>query len=253
MLWARLKKNRKRRKKVEVCCSRKSGAVLKKRMCGEGVASCRPRGSIFEDCVKWLGFGLACRWRISRLAAYSKLPTRLLLLVAGIGGVALSRCMSTSWLCLVALRTSIAASMLDLRVMDVGTLQQAVKAIEGFGVCFLLERVLEFSRHLFGFINQRRLSVNRRMGHAQVDGSPRAIVTGNLFLFETYHVHYWRQVSRLALLWSVGRSSACCNGIISWWISREQLGDGVELDFMLKGVKAKGSGKNEGIKIAKAT
>lgn len=220
------KKSRRVRKKVRLVYLKKMDEFEKSG--GEGDAPIRPQGHL-EDCPVCKGSGLiiAEHFPVANTEDYPHVA----IIGGGIGGVALA---------VACLHRGIPFTLyerdngFDARSQGYGlTLQQASKAIEGFGV-FSLEKGVISTRHL---VHTPEGKVVAEWGmrkwmesseHATLADSPKRT-----------NVHIARQSLRLALLEQLGGEDTVKWGYQLVDFKQHEVGQGVELSFIVDGKTAK--------------
>jgi len=210
------KRSRRIRKKVRLLYQQQLGEFEQSN--GEGHAPVRPKGHL-ELCLKCAGSGLIAA---VCAAAHNENYPQVAIIGGGIGGVALAvACLHRG----IPFTLFERDSGFDVRSQGYGlTLQQASKAIEGFGIFGLKDGVIS-TRHV----------VHTTTGKVVAEwGMRKWVHSGSKKAPKRTNVHIARQSLRLALLDQLGGNDA-----VQWGHQlvdlKECEGDGVDLSFEVNG------------------
>jgi len=211
------KRSRRIRKKVRLLYQQQLGEFEQSN--GEGHAPVRPKGHL-ELCLKCSGSGLIAA--VCGATAHNENYPQVAIIGGGIGGVALA---------VACLHRGIPFTLFErdsgfgVRSQGYGlTLQQASKAIEGFGIFGLKDGVIS-TRHV----------VHTTTGKVVAEwGMRKWVHSGSKKAPKRTNVHIARQSLRLALLDQLGGNDA-----VQWGHQlvdlKECEGDGVDLSFEVNG------------------
>ncbi|MDF1692208.1 MAG: NAD(P)/FAD-dependent oxidoreductase [Zhongshania sp.] len=211
------KRSRRIRKKVRLLYQQQLGEFEQSN--GEGHAPVRPKGHL-ELCLKCAGSGLIAA--VCGATAHNENYPQVAIIGGGIGGVALA---------VACLHRGIPFTLFErdsgfgVRSQGYGlTLQQASKAIEGFGIFGLKDGVIS-TRHV----------VHTTTGKVVAEwGMRKWVHSGSKKAPKRTNVHIARQSLRLALLDQLGGNDA-----VQWGHQlvdlKECEGDGVDLSFEVNG------------------